>query len=145
VATPVDPSVARARFAQFVDRALDNARAAGMTDRAIQRDSGVATSTFHRWRLAQGRGLPELQKVRAFCTATGASVEEAMRALGMTDAAPAATPEPPLPRDVRIIMRRLADPNTPEPERDFIRKTLQMLSARVAADERAEEKAREAG
>jgi hypothetical protein len=130
VATPVDPSVARARFAQFVARALDNARAGGMTDREIQRQSGVATSTFHRWRHAQGRGLPELPKVRAFCAATGASVEEAMRVLGMTDEAPIATPKPPLPREVRVILRKLADPTTPETEREFIRMTLQMLAER---------------
>jgi hypothetical protein len=128
VAAPVDPSVARARFAVFVDRALENARAAGLTDRAIQRESGVAT-----WRAAEGRGLPELPKVRAFCTATGASVDEAMRALGMTDEAPAATPEPPLPRDVRIILRKLADPSTPDTEREFIRMTLQMLAERRGA------------
>lgn len=133
MAAPVDPSVARARFAQFVDRALDNARAAGKTDRAIQRESGVATSTFHRWRLAQGRGLPELPKVRAFCTATGASIEEAMRVLGMTDEAPIATPEPPLPREVRVILRKLGDPTTPEAEREFIRMTLQMLAERRSA------------
>lgn len=133
MAAPVDPAVARARFATFVERALDSARARGMTDREIQRVSGVATSTFHRWRLAQGRGLPELPKVRAFCEATGASVEEAMRVLGMTDSAPEATPEPPLPRDVRIILRRLADPNAPEDEKQFLRMSLQMLAARAAA------------
>lgn len=130
-ATGLDPAVARARFAVFVERALEGARLRGMTDREIQRVSGVATSTFHRWRQQQGRGLPELPKVRAFCEATGASVEEAMRVLGMTDAAPEPTPEPPLPRDVRIILRRLADPNTSDADRQFIRMTLQMLAERA--------------
>jgi hypothetical protein len=138
--TPIDPAVARARFAVFVDRALESARLAGMTDREIQRVSGVATSTFHRWRQQQGRGLPELPKVRAFCEATGASIDEAMRVLGMTDSAPEPTPEPPLPRDVRIIMRRLADPNTPEREKDFIRQSLAMLAERAATDARRDER-----
>jgi transcriptional regulator with XRE-family HTH domain len=140
-----DPAVARARFAVFVERALIDARAHGATDRSIARDSGVATSTFHRWRLGQGESLPKLPKVRAFCEATGASIDEAMRVLGMTDEGPGPTPEPPLPRDVRIIMRRLADPNTPEAERDFIRMSLQMLAARASASTRAEERARDAG
>jgi hypothetical protein len=136
----VTPEVARARFANFVERALDSARARGMTDREIQRVSGVATSTFHRWRQAEGRSLPELAKVRAFCSATGASIEEAMRVLGMTDNAPEPTPEPPLPRDVRIILRRLADPNTPERERDFIRQSLSMLAERAAIELRRDER-----
>lgn len=144
MAPPQTPAVARARFAVFVERALNRARDEGMTDRKIYQASGVASSTFHRWRLGQGRGLPELPKVRAFCLATGASVDEAMRALGMTDAAPAPTPEPPLPRDVRIIMRRLADPNTPEAERQFIRMSLQMLAERTPAT-RASDTAAEAG
>lgn len=143
VATPQTPAVARAHFAVFVTRALDEARARGMTDREISRVSGVATSTFHRWRQGEAKGLPKLPQVRAFCEATGASVEEAMRVLGMTDTAPEPTPEPPLPRDVRIIMRRLGDPNTPEAERDFIRMTLQMLAARAADGTRTEGKARD--
>ncbi|MEU7904158.1 hypothetical protein [Actinoplanes sp. NPDC049118] len=140
-AAPIDPAVARANFAGFVDRALRHARDGGMSDRDIQRVSGVATSTFHRWRSAEGRSLPKLPQVRAFCQATGASIEEALRVLGMTDSAPTATPEPPLPRDMRIILRRLTDPNTPDSEREFIRKSLQMLAGTVAADARAAERA----
>jgi hypothetical protein len=130
----VDPAVARVRFGRFVDRALASARAGGMTDREIQRQSGVATSTFHRWKNAEGRTLPSIGKVRAFCEATGASFQDAMRALGMTDdAAPTPTPEPPLPREIQTIMRKLADPTTPGVERDFILMTLQMLAARRTA------------
>jgi hypothetical protein len=138
MATSVDPAVARARFAVFVERALENARAAGLTDREIYRRSSVSTSTFHRWRLAEGRTLPKLPQVRAFCEATGASVEEAMRVLGMADSAPEATPEPPLPRDVRVILRRLADPNVDEREKDFIRQSLAMLAERAAVERRDE-------
>lgn len=140
MATPLDPSVARARFAVFVARALDQARANDMTDTKITAASGISSSTFHRWRKGEGRDLPQLEKVRAFCAAVGASVDDAMKALGMTDTAPEPTPEPPLPRDVRIIMRRLADPNTPERERDFIRQSLSMLAERAAVDLRRDER-----
>ncbi|GGN40313.1 XRE family transcriptional regulator [Actinoplanes campanulatus] len=142
---PLDPAVARVRFAAFVTRALEQARANGMTDTKISEISGVGSSTFHRWRRGEGRDLPQLERVRRFCTAVGASIDDAMAALGMTDAAPTPTPGPPLPRDVQIIMRRLADPTTPEVEKDFIRKSLQMLAGRVAADERAEQRTRNAG
>jgi hypothetical protein len=131
VAAPVDPAVARARFADFVDRALKIARDNGMTDRKISALSGVATSTFHRWRTGEIKGLPKLPQVRAFCEAVGASVDEAMRVLGMTDLAPIPTPEPPLPRDVRIILRKLADPNASEIDKQFIRLSLQMLASRT--------------
>jgi transcriptional regulator with XRE-family HTH domain len=145
VATSLDPAVARARFAAFVTRSLDQARAHGMTDTKITEASGVGSSTFHRWRRGEGRELPQLDRVRRFCAAVGASVDEAMAALGMTDAAPMATPEPPLPREVRIIMRRLSDPNVAEVEKDFIRRSLQMLAGQVSASERADQKARDAG
>jgi hypothetical protein len=134
--SPLTPEVARARFSAWVERALEGARAQGLTDREIQRISGVSTSTFHRWRLAGIKGLPKMPQVRAFAAATGARVEDAMKALGMTDADPEPTPEPPLPRDVVTIMRRLSDPNTPESEREFIRMTLQMLAERAGGRRR---------
>lgn len=145
VAAAVDPAVARSRFARFVERALEDARARGMTDREIARASRVATSTFHRWRMGETKGLPKLPQVRAFCDATGASIEEAMRVLGMTDTEPVPTPEQPMPRDVRILLRRLADPNTPADEATFYRMTLQMLAARAVAAERDERRGREVG
>jgi hypothetical protein len=134
--SPLTPEVARARFSAWVERALEGARARGLTDREIQRLSGVATSTFHRWRLAEIKGLPKMPQVRAFAAATGARVEDAMRALGMTDGDPEPTPEPPLPRDVVVILRRLADPNVPEAEKQFIRMTISMLAERAVARRR---------
>lgn len=139
----IDPTVARARFAAFVDRALRDARTRGMTDRDIARRSKVATSTFHRWRQADGRGLPELDRVRAFCDAVGASVEDAMQALGMTDASPEPTPELPMPEDVRKILRKLADPNEPEESKQFLRMSLSLLAGRTA--ERPERRGQAAG
>jgi hypothetical protein len=139
------PDVNRARFAAFVARTLSRARDNRMTDKDITAATGIPSSTFHRWQKGQFRTAPSLDRVRQFCEGLGVDSHGAMVALGFVPGRDETAPEPPLPRDVRIIMRRLADPNTPEPERDFIRKTLQMLSARVAADERAEGKAREVG
>lgn len=131
-AARLDPAVARARFAVFVDRALRDARARGLTDREIARRSKVATSTFHRWRQADGRGLPELDRVRAFCDAVDARLEDAMQALGMTDNAPEPTPELPMPEDVRKILRVLADPNESEETKQFLRMSLQLLAGRAS-------------
>jgi transcriptional regulator with XRE-family HTH domain len=138
------PEVNRARFAAFVARTLARARDNGMRDKDITAKTGVPPSTFHRWQKGQFVTAPSLDRVRQFCEGLGVDPQGAMVALGFTPGRDDTAPEPPLPRDVRTILRRLADPNTPEPERDFIRKTLEMLSARVAADERAE-RTREAG
>lgn len=138
-AARLDPAVARARFAAFVDRTLKDARARGLTDREIARRSKVATSTFHRWRQAEGRGLPELDRVRAFCDATSASIDDAMQALGMTDTEPEPTRELPMPEDVRKILRVLADPNASEETKVFLRMSLNLLAGRAALDPRSED------
>lgn len=131
-ASPISADVSRARFAAFVQRALERARAGGLTDREIARRSGVATSTFHRWRLGEGNTLPKIDKVRSFCEVTGVSLDEAMRALGMTDNARSEpTPAAPLPEDVRIILRTLADPNVDEAQKAAIRGILQLLATRA--------------
>lgn len=50
VRVAVDREVARANFAQFVRTAVDAARARGMNDPAIEQATGLAASTFYRWR-----------------------------------------------------------------------------------------------
>lgn len=105
-----------------------------MTDRQIAEKTGVGTSTFHRWQRGQGRELPELDRVRAFCIGIGASVTEAMIALGASDTrAPSTEPEPPLPKEVRTILRALADPNVSETNKLIIREMLLMLEERAIA------------
>ena len=130
-ASPPPPSVSRARFAKFVSRALDSARARGMTDREIASATGVGVSTFHRWRRGEGREMPELDKVRAFCEGLGVSVVGAMTALGMSPGRDAHAPEPPMPPELRVIMRRLADPNVASSEKLVIREMLKMLAERA--------------
>jgi hypothetical protein len=140
-ASQIDRDVARARFAASVDRALRIAHANGLTDLEIYEISKVSTSTFHRWRTQQFKNLPTLDKVRAFFSACGADVEDALTAYGISEkAAPAPTSEPPLPEDVRIILRRLADPNVDEREKDFIRQSLSMLADRAGTTARRDDR-----
>ena len=128
---PVSRDVIRARFAAFVRRALVSARDRGMTDREIAKRTGLAPSTFHRWQRGQGREMPEVEKVRAFCEGTGASIDEAMAALGMSERRNYRSPEPPMPPELRVIMRRLADPNVAASEKLVIREMLKMLAERA--------------
>lgn len=124
------PKVARARFAAFVRRSLMAARDRGMTDRQIAKETDIAASTFHRWQRGEGRELPELEKVRAFCEGTGASFADAMVALGMAPGRQPTEPEPPMPPEIRNIMRLLADPNVPDKDKVFLSETLKMLNER---------------
>lgn len=121
----------RTRFARFVDRALQVARSRGMTDRDIQQATGIMPSTFHRWRRGELRTTPDLGKVRAFCAGIGVDVNDALTALGVTGQRDNPAPEPPMDPDLKLILRRLADPSTPEAEKVFIRESLRMLAERA--------------
>lgn len=121
----------RVRFARFVERSLNAAHYRGMTDKDIQAATGIVSSTFHRWRRGEVRTMPGLAKVRAFCAGIGVDLEEAMTALGVTGQRTDPEPEAPIDPDLRLILRRLADPATPESERVFIRESLAMLAARA--------------
>jgi hypothetical protein len=107
-----------------------------MTDIDIQRVTGVQASTFHRWQRGEGKQLPTLPKVRAFCTGLDIPVAPALTALGIDDKREP-TPEPPLDPDLRRLARILADPNVSDVDKTYIRRTLQMLinvHTRKAAD-----------
>lgn len=142
-ASPQPPSVARARFAKFVSRALDSARERGMTDKDIAAATGVGPSTFHRWRRAAGRELPEIEKVRAFCDGLGVSMVGAMVALGMSPGRDNAEPEPPMPPEMRVILRRLADPNVRDSDKLVIREMLKLLAAQANGPRRSQESGEE--
>lgn len=127
-----NPDVARARFAKFVSAALRSARQRGMTDRTIAEATGIGPSTFHRWRRGEGRELPEMEKVRAFCEGLGVSVTGAMTALGLNPTVrDSPEPEPPMPPEVRRVLRLLADPNVPDKDKVFLSETLKMLADRL--------------
>ncbi len=125
---PVPPSLARKRFAAFVSRALDAARRRGMTNKDIVAATGVGESTFHRWKRGEGRELPEIDRVRAYCAGLGESTAEAMRALGMAPGRQPTEPEPPLPPEVRTILRKLADPNVSNRDKLVINEMLKLLA-----------------
>lgn len=123
-------ALARARFAHFVQRVIDSARARGLTDPALHAATGVMPSTYYRWMRGELRTTPDLGKVRAFCLGAGADIGEAMTALGLTGERDTTEPQPALEPDMRRILRRLNDPDTPAQEKWFIRETLRMLAAR---------------
>lgn len=107
-----------------------------MNDADIQRATGVAQSTFHRWQKGDGTQLPTIERVRAFCDGLEIPLRPALIALGMDDAREP-TPEAPLDPDLRRIARILADPNVSEADKQAIRHTINMLSraARTAHSE----------
>lgn len=115
---------------------LDAARDRGESDTSIHKKTGVSPSTFHRWQAGQGKELPELKKVEAFARGLGGSVDDAMKALGVSDTRPVASPEPPLSKEMRVILRALVDPNTSDTTRLLIKETLAMLADRAVASSR---------
>lgn len=133
------PDVSRIRFARFVARTLASARDRGMTDRDIHAATGIPPSTFHRWQKGDFRTAPDLDKVRKFCEGLGVSVTGAMTALGMTPGRDNAEPEPPMPPEIRVILRRLADPNVPESDKLVIREMLKLLAQQARRSEQPRE------
>jgi hypothetical protein len=131
------------RFARWVDRVVTAARNRGMTDDDIHGATGVGPSTFHRWRRGDFTRAPELTRLRAFCAGLGEDPNEAMTALGIRPGTDNPEPEPPLPPEVRTILRALADPNVPNERKLVIREMLMMLAnqARSARPGRREEQA----
>lgn len=128
--TATSPEMSRIRWARFVQRGLDAAHYRGMTDKDIEKATGVMSSTFHRWRRGEVRTSPDIVKVRAFCEGLGLNLEEAMTALGVTGQRDNPDPEPALPPEFRALLRRLNDPNTPDTEKLLISETIAMLANR---------------
>lgn len=122
------PSLGRQRFARFVARVLHDARDRGMTDKDIERATGIGASTFHRWRRAEFREAPEMERVRKFCEGLGVPLAEALAALGMTEKR--VGPEPPMDPDVLTVLRALADPNVSPEEKRIIREMINMIASR---------------
>lgn len=129
----VPPSVARARFARFVNRALRDARERGMNDAAIKAATGISPSTFHKWQSGEG-GLPKWEKVAAFCTGLDIPVMAGAAALGISDRVREPEPEPAEDPDLRRLGRLLRDPNVTEAEKQAIRHTIRMLARATRTD-----------
>jgi transcriptional regulator with XRE-family HTH domain len=125
----VDREVARVQFAQFVQTAIDAARARGLTAEGITAATGVGFSTWYRWRRGDwGQEWPKLQQVIDFCKGLGIPEEDGFTALGLRgERTP--TPAPaPIDPDVLRLLRALADPNVPKGEKDAIRHLLRSLA-----------------
>jgi len=109
-----------------------------MTNRDIHHATGINPTTFHRWARGDVRSTPDIAKVRSFCSGLGLDLDEALAALGMTGQPENPAPEPPMPPEIRLLLRRLADPAVPETEKLFIRESLRMLADRGRRSERRE-------
>lgn len=96
-----------------------------MSAAQIQQSTGIQLSTIHRWR--RGEVAPTVDKVRQFCAGLSISATEALAALGMGPRE--ATPEQPMDPDVEVLLRKLADPNTNDDTKAYIRQTLRLLAA----------------
>ena len=125
------PDVNRARFARFVSRVLADAHDRGLTDREIEEQTGVGSSTFHRWQGGKLARSPSIEKVRAFCAGLGVNPRAALLALGIEDGRDQTDPEPTLDPDVRRILRALADPNISDADKALAREMLRMLAQRL--------------
>lgn len=120
------PSAAdRIRFARFIARALDDARARGMTDTQITKATGISGTTYYRWR--NGQTAPTVDKVKQFCAGLGIPAREALAALGAAERTTDA-PEPIVDPDILALLRKLQDPNTNDETKTYIRATLKLLA-----------------
>lgn len=119
----------------------------GLNKSELARRLGIDRGTVHRWE--QGTSRPEdAVVVTKFAHLFGLDVDEVLTVAGLrvgtmpTPTQP--TKEPPLDPDLRIIMRRLADPAVSEAEKTAIRATLNYLANIASQQERAEGKERAA-
>lgn len=107
-----------------------------MTDRPgwsvarLARESGIHRATIFKW--MAGKGGANVASARAIGDALG-DTDNALRAAGnMGDAADAVDP------DLQVIIRRLADPDVSDAEKDAIRVALRYLAEVAERAEREE-------
>lgn len=104
--------------------------ATGLSRPAMAKRLNVDPATVWRWET--GKQKPESPAVpQAIAELFGLDLDDVLTAAGLRlGGAPVATPapEPPMDPDLRIITRRLADPNVSEPEKATIRATLRYLA-----------------
>lgn len=133
----VSLQVRRTRFARFVDRALRDAQARGMSTAAIEAATGVGSSTYYRWRKGEWREDPQLGHVKSFCVGLGADLGEAYRALDwQTDDRPATEPQPFNNPILHEAARLLSNPRVPPHEKAMVEEMIRVLNARMKLAER---------
>lgn len=127
------PDVNRTRFARFISRVLTDARSRGLTDQDIMKLTKVGSSTFHRWKNAEFRTLPDLENVQRFCDGLGVPAQEALEAMGMTGSRTTPTPEPAVEPEIRAIQRALVDPAVSPERKAAVREMLRLIAAGLKA------------
>lgn len=124
--------VRRAQFADYWKRELERAEAAGMSVPKIAKAAGVGSNTIYRWRDGNWSEGPKPGQIVSVCDVLDIDPAEPMSILwsGKRGRRPEPTRPSQLPRDVEAILRRLEDPETPEPEKYLIREMLRSLAVR---------------
>ncbi|MEU4772926.1 helix-turn-helix transcriptional regulator [Micromonospora sp. NPDC023644] len=133
MATTTTPE--RGNWATYVTRVREHV---GMTKSELARRLGVDRGTVIRWE--SGKSRPEdAVVVTAFAELFDLDVDEALTAAGLrVSATPAARPnrDAPLDPDLKVIMRRLTNPDVSEAEKTTIRATLRYLAQVAEQQER---------
>lgn len=133
----VSLQVRRVRFARFVDRAVREAQARGMTTNDVIAATHVGSSTYYRWRRGDWSEDPERTAVKNFCTGLGLPLDEAYRALDWhTDDRTPAEPVPLENPRLRELAQILSDPTTPPEDRAMIEEMIRIWTARLRASRR---------
>jgi hypothetical protein len=130
---PVAIEVRLERFRKWVASTLLNARERGMTDNDIRAATGLSVTTWHRWQSGKfGRLGPQPDAVYRFCDGLGLPRSEPAKILGWTGEHEIVKVDipPEIPPDIRELLRRLRDPNVPQPEKVFISETIKSLVGR---------------
>lgn len=127
-----DPRVRQ--FAQFVKRALADAKDRGMSIEEIEDrikevdvEAKVGRSTIYRWRRAEVES-PGRKQVFAFCDALGIPRTTAAQILGWDGEPASPEPDPSIDPDLRAVMRKLNDPNVSTEAKKTIRQMLRYLA-----------------
>lgn len=131
----VSLQVRRMRFARFVERALRDAQARGMTTAQIEAATRVGSSTIYRWKDGEWSRDPQRGQVKNFCAGLSLSLDEAYRALDwQTDDRETVEPAPIQNPALREAARLLADPSIRVEDKAMILEMLAMLNARAVAN-----------
>jgi len=130
VGMAMSKTAARAGFARFVRRAVDDAKdQRGWSVTRLAAETGVGRSTLFRWLAGDWQDFPEFATVRGFCRALDIPVNSAFAALGVRDGATQdQDADPGVDADVRVILARLGDPAIPVAEKTIIREMLHYLA-----------------
>lgn len=135
--------VRKRTFAAFVRRVTAHAEETrGWSIPRIATEAGISNPTIYRWRDGTWTKAPDPDAVAAFCDALDISPSVAFSILwpGKNDQAQQPEPlplDPDIERQIRALVRKIADPNVSESEKLTIRTMIQHLAGEPAARRRA--------